>query len=89
MTIKTFISLTDAQEAFARGLVEQGRYSSLSAVLQQGLEVLRTQTEANDTERDGLRALLQRRRGGAFIPVGKGKAHTKAMIAAKRAADGV
>ena len=37
MSVKASISLTETQEAFARELVAQGRYSSLSAVLQQGL----------------------------------------------------
>ena len=40
MTVKTSISLTDSQEAFARNLVERGRYPSLSAVLQHGLETV-------------------------------------------------
>ena len=57
MTVKTSISLTDAQEAYARGLVDQGRYPSLSAVLQQGLEMLRLETEAKDAE---IAALQQR-----------------------------
>ena len=34
-------SLTDEQHAFATALVEAGRYSSLSAVLQQGVDLLR------------------------------------------------
>ena len=46
MSVKASISLTDSQEAFARTLVAEGRYASLSAVLQQGLELLRHQTEA-------------------------------------------
>jgi antitoxin ParD1/3/4 len=44
MTAKTSISLTDSQEAFARGLVARGRYASVSAVLQHGLELLRSET---------------------------------------------
>ena len=38
MTVKSSISLTDEQDTFARALVEKGRYGSLSAVLQQGLD---------------------------------------------------
>lgn len=90
MTAKTSISLTDAQEAFARDLVERGIYPSMSAVLQQGLEMLRSKTELEDAERAALRALLKQRRQGEFISVAEGQARTKAMIAAKRkAADGV
>lgn len=36
MTFKASASLTDSQEAFARALVEQGRFPSLGAVLQHG-----------------------------------------------------
>ena len=36
MSVKASISLTEAQEAFARELVADGRYPSRSAVLQQG-----------------------------------------------------
>ena len=38
MTVKSSISLTDEQHAFARALVEAGRYASLSAVLQRGVD---------------------------------------------------
>jgi antitoxin ParD1/3/4 len=36
MSVKASILLTEAQEAFTRALVADGRYPSLSAVLQQG-----------------------------------------------------
>lgn len=81
MTVKTSISLTDAQEAYARGLVEQGRYPSLSAVLQQGLEMLRSETEAKDAEIAALRALLEERAKGDFILMEEGRKQTERMIA--------
>jgi antitoxin ParD1/3/4 len=81
MTVKTSISLTDAQEAYARGLVEQGRYPSLSAVLQQGLEMLRSETEAKDAEIAALRALLEERAKGEFISMEEGRRQTEQMIA--------
>ena len=84
MTVKTSISLTDAQEAYARDLVDKGRYPSLSAVLQQGLELLRTQVEAEEAELAALRALLSRRRKGPFATVEQGMVRTRAMIAAKK-----
>jgi antitoxin ParD1/3/4 len=86
MTVKTSISLTDAQEAYARKLVEEGRYSSLSAVLQQGLEMLRAETEAKDAELDALKALLIERAKGPFISMEEGKRQTREMLARKRAA---
>lgn len=37
MTVKTSASLTDSKAAFARELVEKGRFPGLSAMLQHGL----------------------------------------------------
>ena len=85
MTAKTSISLTDAQESYARNLVERGRYSSLSAVLQHGLELLRAEREAEEAETAALRALLEERRRGAFVGIGHGRKRTERIIAAKRA----
>ena len=85
MTVKTSISLTDAQEAYARKLVEEGRYSSLSAVLQQGLEMLRAETEAKDAEIAALRALLEERAKGEFISMEESDVQIDAMIERKRA----
>ncbi|MES1158262.1 MAG: type II toxin-antitoxin system ParD family antitoxin [Terricaulis silvestris] len=84
MTFKTSISLTDAQEAFARSLVEKGRYSSLSAVLQQGLEMLRSETEAQDAETEGLRLLLEERAKGEFISMEESDREIDRMIERKR-----
>ena len=89
MTMKASISLTDAQEAFARDLVAAGRFPSLSAVLQQGLELLREETEAREAETEALRALLRERREGRFIEVGEGRGRTEAMLRAKRAGHGL
>jgi antitoxin ParD1/3/4 len=90
MTVKTSISLTDNQEAFARDLVERGRYPSLSAVLQHGLELLRSETELEAAELAALRELLGKRRRGKFVAVQAGRAQTRRMTAAKKkAGDGV
>jgi antitoxin ParD1/3/4 len=86
MTAKASISLTDAQEAYARDLVARGKYPSLSAVLQQGLEMLRAETEAQDAELAALRALLEERANGKFISMEEGRERTQRMIARKRAA---
>lgn len=84
MTIKTSISLTDAQDAYARRLVAEGRYSSLSAVLQQGLEVLRLETEAKDAETAALKALLIERAKGPFISMEESDAEIDALLKRKR-----
>jgi antitoxin ParD1/3/4 len=85
MTAKTSISLTDAQEAFARELVERGRYSSLSAVLQHGLELLRTQREAEEAETAALRALLEERSRGPFVDMTASRKRMERMIATRKA----
>lgn len=85
MTVKTSVSLTDSQEAFARELVERGRYPSLSAVLQHGLELLRSERELEEAELAALRALLKTRRAGEFISVAKGRERTQRMIRAQKA----
>lgn len=85
MTVKTSISLTEAQSAFARSLVAEGRYASVSAVLQQGLDMLRTRTEADRANTDALRALLDERRKGEFISGEEFSRRIDAMIERKRA----
>jgi antitoxin ParD1/3/4 len=85
MTAKTSISLTDAQESFARELVERGRYPSLSAVLQHGLELLRVQNEATEVETAALRALLDERARGPFVGMKESRKRMERMIAARKA----
>jgi antitoxin ParD1/3/4 len=84
VTAKTSISLTDAQVAFARQLVECGRYPSLSAVLQHGLDLLKARQGAEEAETLALRALLEERQKGAFVEVGKARKRTERMIAARK-----
>jgi antitoxin ParD1/3/4 len=67
MTVKSSISLTDEQDAFARQLVEKGRFPSVSAALQQGLELLRVRFENDELELEALRTLLLERRSGKFV----------------------
>ncbi|MFL7899724.1 ribbon-helix-helix domain-containing protein [Azospirillum argentinense] len=86
MTVKTSISLTDEQEAFARSLVETGQYPSLSAVLQRGLDMLRRDTERSNAEIEALRILIDQRRAGVFVDLDDGEAETRAMLERKRRA---
>jgi len=48
MSVKASVSISDQQDSFARRLVEEGRYASLSAVVQRGLELLRQETELSE-----------------------------------------
>lgn len=89
MSVKASVSFTAAQADFARGLVEEGRYPSLSAVVQRGLELLRAETEAREAELAALRGLFAARAGEATVAPGEGRAATEAMIAAKRRAHGL
>jgi len=83
MTVKTSISLTDQQEAFARSLVREGRFSSLSSVVQQGLDLLRDKTEAKNLETEALRVLLRERQVGDFISSSDMGRRIKKMAAQK------
>ena len=85
MSVKSSISLTDTQAAFARTLVDDGQYSSVSAVIQQGLDLLRQQTEEREAEIGALKAILTERAGGAFVSADTMRARVDAMLAAKRA----
>jgi antitoxin ParD1/3/4 len=89
MSVKASISISAQQEAFARALVEEGRFASLSAVMQHGLELLRAETETREAELAALRALLAERAEGDFVTIAEGRAATEAMIAAKRRAHGL
>jgi len=89
VTVKSSISLTDKQHAFARALVETGRYASFSAVVQQGLDLLRQRMEADEVDTAALRALLSRRLEGEFISAEEMDARLAVMIAEKRRAHGL
>jgi antitoxin ParD1/3/4 len=81
MTVKSSISLTDEQDAFVRSLA--GRYPSASAVLQQGVDLLRRQMEAEEADVAALRAILRERLEGPFVSAEKMRARTEALIARK------
>ena len=89
MTVKSSISLTDEQHAFARALVEAGRFPSLSAVLQHGVNLLRQRTEAEELEIAALRELLSRRRRDAFVGSDRIDARLAGMVADKRRSHGL
>jgi len=80
MTMKTSISLTDEQDAYARALVAQGRFPSVSAVLQRGLEMLRRDEETHRAEIQALQTLIDQRRSEAPIPLEENAAAFLAAI---------
>jgi antitoxin ParD1/3/4 len=89
MAVKASVSISKQQDMFARRLVEDGRYASLSAVVQRGLELLREETELKEAEIEALRVLIAERRAGEFVSAEEGRQRTKAMLAAKRARYGL
>lgn len=89
MTIKSSISLTDEQYAFAKALVEAGRFSSVSAVLQQGVDLLRQRIDDDELDRRALRKILEPRLNGPFISGAQMDERIAALIEAKRRAHGI
>lgn len=89
MSVKSSISLTDSQDRFARSLVETGQFASLSAVLQQGLELLRQKNEADELELAALRQLVDRRVSGPMVSAGEMDTRIEQMIARKQRAPDV
>lgn len=84
MSVKSSVSMSEQQDAFVRGLVSDGRYSSVSAVVQQGLELLREQTETHEAEISALRAFFKERAEGPFEDEQSAREETRAMIERKR-----
>ena len=84
MSVKSSISLSDQQNAFARTLVEQGRFSSVSAVIQNGLDLLRQRTEAEEVEIAALKTLLLDRQKGSFVSAQEMGTRVADMIEKKR-----
>ncbi len=84
MGVKSSISLSDQQDAFARRLVEQGRFSSVSAVVQNGLDLLRQRTEAEEAETAALKAVLADRLRGEVVSGSEMETRVAAMIDKKR-----
>jgi antitoxin ParD1/3/4 len=86
VTVKSSISLTNDQHSFAKTLVESGRFSSVSAVLQQGIELLREKLEDETLERAALAEILGTRRSGPFLSATRMDNRLSRMISKKRQA---
>jgi antitoxin ParD1/3/4 len=89
MSVKASVSISNQQDSFARKLVEDGRYASLSAVVQRGLELVREETELKDAELAALKILLDRRAERKFVTMEESHRRVEAMIAAKKKAYGL
>lgn len=89
MSVKSSVSISEQQDSFARKLVEEGRYSSLSAVVQRGLELVREEHELHEAELAALRNLLVEREKGPFLSAEQSRKHLDELIEAQRAAYGL
>ena len=89
LTVKSSISITDEHHAFAKALVDTGRYASVSAVFQQGINLLRQRLDVEDLERRALYEVLSRRRAGEFVGAEEMDDRLSRMLAEKRRAHGV
>ncbi|MBO9479590.1 type II toxin-antitoxin system ParD family antitoxin [Shimia sp. R11_0] len=89
MTFKTSISLNDAQAEFAKNLVEQGTFPSLSAVAQHGIDLIRQRKDAEQADTETLKALLQSRAQGDFVPTESFRTLVDVMLKSKRRSHGL
>ena len=89
MTVECLISLTDDQHSFIKMLVESGRFPSVSAAVQQGIELLQQKVEDEALERAALGAILGNRRSGPFLSRARMDSALSKMIAKKRRAHAV
>jgi antitoxin ParD1/3/4 len=89
MSVKASVSISDQQDVFARRLVEEGQFSSLSAVVQRGLELVREETELRDAELAALKALISNRQAGEFLSREESHRQIEDLIAAKKASYGL
>ena len=84
MTVKSSISLTDDQHSFAKTLVDSGRFPSVSAVLQQGVELLREKMEDDALEGAALVEIPGKRPSGPFLSAARMDSRLSRMIDKKR-----
>ena len=89
MTVKSSISLSNDQFAFAKAMVESGAAPSISAVLQQGVELLRAREEDRHLERQALREILKERQSGPRKSPAEIDAGLDAMFERKRKTRGL
>ena len=86
MSVKASVSISEQQDEYARKLVTEGRYSSLSAVVQRGLELVR---ELKSAELAALKQLLKDRANGPFLSMDEAREQTESLIEQKKKQYGV
>ena len=86
MTVKLSISLTDQQAAYAKRQVEEGRFPSTSAVIQQALEAKRREDEEYEEWKAGFFEMLRTRLDGDFVGLDDFRGRVDRMMAQKERA---
>lgn len=89
MRVKSAVRLTGEQHALAEELVRSGRYASVTAVIQHGIDQLKHRMEVEALERKALRQVLSRRLSGKFVGADEMDARLNEMISCKRRVYGV
>ncbi|MFS2151451.1 HigA family addiction module antitoxin [Rhizobium sp. Rhizsp42] len=84
MTGNLLAGLTKDQLAFARSLVDSGRYSSVEDVLQAGLELLHEEIEGEIGAMETLRATIESRLKRPTISTEEMETRVAAIVAGKR-----
>lgn len=85
MTVKMSISLTDQQAEYARKQVEEGRFSSTSAVIQQALEAKRREDEDYAAWKAGFFEEMKRRAEGPHVSADEFDEMVEEMLVEERA----
>ena len=89
MTVKLSVSLTDQQAAYARRQVEEGRFPSTSAVIQQALEAKRREDEEYQAWKSEFFSELRSRVDGPHRPAEETDRRIDALIARRRSERGL
>ena len=89
MRVKSTVDLTGEHYVFAEELVRSGRYASVSAVIQQGIDLLKQRMEDQVLEGKALRQVLSRRSSGNFVGADEMDIRLNKMFSDKRRAHGV
>lgn len=82
--VKTSISLTEQQYAYLKSMVEEGRASTVSAVVQQAVDAHRLKDEADQAFTRGMRELLAERMKEPALSMEEARAELSRLQAERR-----
>jgi antitoxin ParD1/3/4 len=85
MTVKPTVSLTDQGYALAKSLVENGKFASVSAVLQYGLRLVEREEQTHAARLEAIRRDLEMRAREPALSAEELDAKVDVMLAERRA----